>query len=62
MAGTAGKDGIFVGFELAVAIPASSALATVLGRGIIFHFNLENSLVTSPPSSKCNLLMFVFTS
>lgn len=44
------------------AIPACSALATVLSRGIIFHFNLENSLVTSPPSSKCNLLMFVFTS
>lgn len=44
------------------AIPACSALPTVLGRGIIFHFNLENSLVTSPPFFKCNLLMFVFTS
>lgn len=44
------------------AIPACSALPTVLGRGIIFHFNLENSLITSPPFFKCNLLMFVFTS
>lgn len=43
-------------------VPACSTSAAVLGRGIIFHFNLENSLVTSPPFFKCNLLMFVFTS
>lgn len=43
-------------------ISACSALATVLGREITFHFNLENILVMSPLFSKCNLMMFVFTS
>lgn len=44
------------------AVSACSALATVLGREITFHFNLENILVMSPLFSKCNLMMFVFTS
>lgn len=38
-------------------------LLTVFGRQTISHFNLEYSLVTfSHLFSKCNLLMFVFTS
>lgn len=40
-----------------------SASVTMLGRETIFHFDLEYSPVTfSYSSSKCNLLMFVFTS